>query len=186
MKTLWTRLQTKTTLVVVSLLVVGELLFLGISMFHKNVIVDITDGYIGTNRYEPSYRSTYKVVSEEYQKWEKSPIDKIPESLVGNEKVARKIRGKVPNERLVKYTELVKNRPYEISGTVYKRYRLQDIPNVMVVDMGNGMFATVYYLDDLPLATRGEGVSVVGYVTEVKEVEGKQSLVMFARYSHTY
>lgn len=166
------------------LLVILELV-IGYSAFVKdNTVTDVSNGNASKSfRYDTPY-VVYRKLNNESKDVFGKEAKELDDSKVLNEKEASMNSAYVGNEHMYTLSDTIRHKPYTLEGVILKKYRLRNIPSVMLVRTGGGT-VVVYYLDELPIYTEGTRVVITGLAMGTERFGNRNMLIMFAEYRGT-
>lgn len=166
------------------LLVILELV-IGYGAFVKdNTATDVSNGNTSKSfQYNTPY-VVYRKFNNESEDVFGKEAKELNDSEVLNEKEASMNSAYVGNEYMYTLSDTIRHKPYMVNGVILKKYRLRNIPSVMLVRTNRGIVA-VYYLDELPIYTAGTRVSITGLAMGTERFDNRNMLIMFAKYRGT-
>lgn len=166
------------------LLIILELA-VGYGAFMKNnTAIDVSNGNSGKSfSYDTPY-TVYRKFNNESEDVFGKEAKELGKGEVLNEKEASMNSAYVDNKDVYTLSDTIRHKPYTLEGVILKKYRLRKIPNVMLVRTDRGTVA-VYYLDELPMYTKGTKVVITGLAMGTADFDDDNMLVMFAEYRGT-
>lgn len=166
------------------LLLLLEGLFWGITAINNNHVSDVSTG-VETKRFvfdEPY--NLYSAVNRESKEFFGQKASTLDDKLISNCEEASFNKGLVSGNAFFSVSDTVKHKPYVVAGTIIKKYRLGNTPNLVILDDEKGEIA-VYYVDELPSFVAGSHVEVVGLVMGSYNFDGKPVIAVLAKYQNT-